>query len=734
MSESASTTARPPSARALATEVAGLLTRSHVRRRALLVRTLEHLAPEIVPLIPRGAAVRAARSHPERIVELEARLVRAFADAAVRATVTDVAAAVVAANAVASADAAQIELMPIDALLSDVVGLDLIDGYPVPVGGWRAPWHGGRPPFVLGFSPASPPTIDLPPTVELAHPKPPTAGEPPKAPGDGAAKPSKRRRKPPAGPATITAYPLLRPVGETPEHEVTIVPGTPLTLLVGIEAERVDRRQSITGGLGEIAIGEPITIRLAYDPKAFEIGADAREITVTPTAEEPYPRVSITIRPLSDPDAAADERRIAAHYFVGGVLRGIAVRALRIAGSAASPTQTSPGVIDLSPLVEESPPDVVLAVYRADAVTAGTYFLAAFPADPAVPPPPVGRIAIDAAAVVSVAELYRRAEAGGDAYIRYSEIIGAGVEIGRAIPQAIRATLQTIAAKATKKAPATMLLLTDDTVVPWELAAFVGDERLASKAGGGSPLLGAHFAIGRWPVSVQSVTRAPASEPIDVRRAALVTADYSEGIGGWEPLPGAVAEIRALTTSYAPAEVWPPVWRTIDANLGAEVDVIHFALHGTYTGRDGEDGLVFINERDTGERDLVYLGRRAIDARMTRTPPPFPRRPLVFLNACQVGRARTVLGDYSGLAASLIGAGARAVVACTWNIDDGVAGSISKRFYASADKGIAPAEILRRVRASYVVGPDTPAAKAPSPTLVAYQFYGHPRLRVSRIR
>jgi len=586
--------------------------------------------------------------------------------------------------------------------------------------GSRNPGSGERidRPARPGRGPATSPGPDEPATAgaELETAEPEASG--PEASDDSGTPP------PPA-------YPVLRQQGEKADEDLAIASGAEFVLEVGI-APAPDRRQSISGGLGTVRAGEPITIRLAYDPAAFEIAQST--VTVTPTKDDTHPVVPVPVFAKVLDNPTIENRRIAAHFFVDGILRGIAVRTFREAGMPEASTRTSPAVIDLSPLVGEEPPDVVLAVYRADAVTAGSFFVAAFPRDPAVAPPPTGRIHADGGTQGFIADLYRRAEGGGDAYGRYLEIVGAGAEIGGAIPAPIRATLREIASGATKKKPATMLLLTDDAIVPWELAVFPGDDSLESKAGKDSPFLGAHFAIGRWPLnSTSNQTPPPDAVPVDVRATALVTADYGDGVGGWDPLEGAVKEIERLKTTYAPADVWPPLWRDVLRNLESEVDVIHFALHGTYEGRDDEDGLVFIDEKD-GVRSLVYVGAKKIAARASLKPKILPNRPFVFVNACQVGRARTNLGNYSGIAASLIAAGARGVVACTWNVDDGVAGSISATFYTQADKGVPVAEIVRAQRARYVVRADTVDAKAPSPTLLAYQYYGHPGLRVIRAR
>jgi hypothetical protein len=530
-------------------------------------------------------------------------------------------------------------------------------------------------------------------------------------------------------PRTVEAFPLLRPQGVKPDDDFAVAEGVPFELEVGIAAS-LDRALAATGGLGDVVLGTRITIHLAYDPAQFEIKGSL-PVVVTPTKDDPFPSTTVRVLPLHLGATRVENRRIAAHFLIDGSLRGIAVRAFREAGEPPPPSNSTPARIDLAPLVNEDPPDIILAVYRADIATRGTYFIAAFPRDVTITPPPIGRVILDEATAAAVADLYSTAERAADPRARYLELRGCARDIGLALPAPLRAVLKQIAEDAPEERAATMLLLTDDPSVPWELAMFPRAERLSSAPGGDAPWLGAHFSIGRWPISA-SAERAlkPEAGPIDVQRTALVTAGYEGSVGGWKPLAGALAEVEELKTSYAPAEVWKPLRMELLEKLATDVDVVHFAMHGKYDPRGVEDGLVFI-DGPAGKRRATYLGSRMLAGRIDEDPPLLPRRPFVFLNACQVGRtSKKNLGDYGGLAAVLLDAGARGVVACTWNVDDGVAGSISSEFYAGIDAGHTPAELLRRVRARYVVEDGQATDSVPSATLIAYQFYGHPNLRV----
>jgi CHAT domain-containing protein len=86
-----------------------------------------------------------------------------------------------------------------------------------------------------------------------------------------------------------------------------------------------------------------------------------------------------------------------------------------------------------------------------------------------------------------------------------------------------------------------------------------------------------------------------------------------------------------------------------------------------------------------------------------------------------------VLGDYAGIAEAFLFAGASGVIAPLWSIDDVIAREIALRFYQRALAGEAPADVLRNERAAFRDDPSVVSS-----TYFAYQFYGHPAMRLTR--
>ncbi|HZX55106.1 MAG TPA: CHAT domain-containing protein, partial [Ilumatobacteraceae bacterium] len=223
--------------------------------------------------------------------------------------------------------------------------------------------------------------------------------------------------------------------------------------------------------------------------------------------------------------------------------------------------------------------------------------------------------------------------------------------------------------------------------------------------------LGAQVPIGRWVLAVDR-PKLPPPRLVHVDGMVVISGRYEQP--GWSRLEAAEAEAAALVSDYQAVGVDAVGDKVVKCLRGdPAADVLHFCLHGKYDPGSAKQGLVLID----GEviDPLVVKGGS------------LAKGPLVFLNACQVGSGQETLGDYAGLAESFLFAGAAAVVAPLWSIDDAVASALAERFYSEAFTGEALAEIVRAERACFGV-----AEGQSSSTLMAFQFFGHPEMRLVR--
>jgi len=98
------------------------------------------------------------------------------------------------------------------------------------------------------------------------------------------------------------------------------------------------------------------------------------------------------------------------------------------------------------------------------------------------------------------------------------------------------------------------------------------------------------------------------------------------------------------------------------------------------------------------------------------------KAPLIFLNACEVGRTTPALIGSGGFAIEFIKAGARCVIAPLWSVKDDLANQVALDFYqeALAARSRPFAEILAGIkRRSY-------ATQGAEDSFAAYCLYGDP--------
>ncbi len=532
------------------------------------------------------------------------------------------------------------------------------------------------------------------------------------------------------GEADRSAYPRLE-VSGTERPDVVVV-DQPFTVTFGIGPRR-DRALVGSGALS-FAPGETVELEvvLLYDPTSIEVTERPRA-TLTVTDLQPYPSVSLTCTARYGEDLSP-ERRLGLQVLRDGAVVGVAWRTIvavdsadRVA-AAVVPVRRDVELLDLSPLVGDQAPDLVVSVCRADAGS-NTFVWTAYAADPTVQVPDLpstSTLEDDVAAFAT--ETRRSIQFSADPSQDYVDLAGRAIRIGRAVPPSVQDALRAVVGAAGRTTAPAVLLLTEELTVPWELAA--PTPPLASTWGGTSPFLGAHAAISRWPLTEHQPRPRPRSA-VAVRTGLVLTADYT-GVAGWGRLESAVQEAADVAKLFDPpaATVEPEMWTVIDLFRGKPPgDVLHLALHGQYDGQGNQEGIVLLAKSPAGGATAQFLTATALETGA------LDQGPFVFLNACQVGTDERVLGDYGGFASTLLRIGATGVVAPLWNVKDDVAGTLARQFYAATLTAADPvpvAEAVRAIRATYTeegVRAGTPGLHA---TLVAYQVFGHPRLRLTR--
>ena len=601
-------------------------------------------------------------------------------------------------------------------------GFEVGGGYrepPTPGPTPRPPTTTAEPPSTVGAEPptagaephttaAEPATAGAEPPTATAEPptataEPPTTGSAGAAAGTGAAGTG-------AGAASIgTGEDPPRSAHARLEAPDAVVAGQAFELVVGL-AEQADRA----------VISEPlvrpatsigaytITIQVIADGFSLAQATDSWRVNLPVTADRPYPAAIIHLVPHGQAEPVRPAS-IRAMFSIDGHPIGLAIRPVAVVREAAllseAPAPPAEPGWDMSLPSGAIAPDLTVRIERAESQSSGRLLVQLLTADPTIPVP-------DAPLVVDIgrdpAQDLQRVIAQMNAVegrpTQYVSLRGIGLTIADQLPTVFWDVLREVAGRLDR--PPMVLFLSAEPYVPWELA--IVDPPLDPAA---PPFLSAQANVGRW-VLGQRRPKLPPPTSVPIDSLAVVSGVYT--LPGWEQLVEAEAEAADLAAAYGAASVNATTTDVLNLLRGnPSADLIHFAVHGNYDGEGLEDGLILVDGTA-----LDPLAIRGV---------PIEGAPFVFLNACQVGRGNEVLGDHAGMAEAFLFAGASGVIAPLWSIDDRVAREIAIRFYERALAGESPADILRTERSAFRDSPEVTSS-----TYLAYQYFGHPALRLAR--
>lgn len=508
--------------------------------------------------------------------------------------------------------------------------------------------------------------------------------------------------------------------------------GTPFDVVVGLATTA----QSGVTSSGQIELSAPagatiIKVDIQVVADGF-LAPDGWRRTLPVEVADPT-AASVIVRLVALPqDEPVRLTSIIVHYIADGVARGSASRNVvveKVAGAAPPPDNRGqawlaagepPPAMTLEPTTAR--PDVELDIAKPDKNATGGRYCCVVRNAHGVPVPD-GPLEIDLGddAKTFAKQLIDQVRqwSGDDLVDNLLETVG--VTVAAKLPDAFWKTLRAVADKVTDR-PITFQLNSAEPYVPWELALV--DPPLDPSR---PHYLSAQLVMGRW-ILGDSTVASPPRNSIVVKTMAVMAGMYSASTG-LRPLPEAQAEAQALTATFAalpavPLDCTPANLKSLlDASLnylfkpvgGAEA--VHFAGHGEVDpSRPGEAALYLSN----GKALTPLFFRRS------RLGTEFS--PFIFLNACMVGTAGEMLGDYGGFPGNCLAGGFSGLLAPLWAVNDSVARTFALTFY---DEALAVgdhrsvAEVLRDLRANY-------KSEHPVSSYLAYVYYGNPFLTLSR--
>ncbi len=559
--------------------------------------------------------------------------------------------------------------------------------------------------------PASPPGTGTPPatTPPDTEPGQPTGPLPPPPPGS-------LPESPGADDAMTPSTTRLHPHLDAPDR---VDSGASITVTIGVGAEAQPGLTTSGDGM-EVQVDDAgeVVFEVMVLAQGFTVHGARSELRVAATAPDKK-RLTITLD--ADEVTAVTRTIIEVQYGQAGTPIGRAWREIVIAPAGATVTgEVQSGALPVMAGGQEAADLTVMAVGGQDDRTMLWTFFS--PHDVALPDQAVAwNLEAASAKDLALQQVLKMAKATKSP-LSDNEMRGLATAVADAMPPAFWQVLGEVAGAPTVASDRTpsLLLVTDEPWVPWELAATSEDYLAPELVDPDVPaFLGAQFAMGRWLVPRQrGRVESPALPPPtthEVAGMALVIGDYAASIN-WRKLPEAQAEGEELATRY-PASRWTATASDMDRLLdndldGQPGDILHMACHGATDPDNLQWSGIILSDDEDRLSPLMIRGSVF----------PRERRPLVFLNACQVGQGVDGLSDSGSLGAAFIREGATGFVAPLWEVDDALASSLALDFYRDTlERDCTVGEALRRARSTW-----TPTTA----TRLAYVYWGHPDLRL----
>jgi hypothetical protein len=283
-----------------------------------------------------------------------------------------------------------------------------------------------------------------------------------------------------------------------------------------------------------------------------------------------------------------------------------------------------------------------------------------------------------------------------------------GLDITAYIPDQFFEVLEAV--HAAIKRPPTLLLLTNETYVPWELAYLHTPLDRAAP-----PFLAAQTVMGRWVEEPHVML--PPTVGLNITRFTAVASEYGRESGsGQRKLVMALAEQKALEAKWQTVNLEAKVdeIRTLVSGTAIPGHLVHFAIHGYSDPAANNQTLILADGSQIPASAMTGAYRCG----------GTPRFSFVFLNACQVGAPGRSLGHAGGFPGELVRRGTMGFIAPLWDVHDQDAHDAALAFYDDVfTHGRKVGEALLERRRKY-------ADKSATP--LAYIYYGHPALRLQR--
>jgi CHAT domain-containing protein len=245
-----------------------------------------------------------------------------------------------------------------------------------------------------------------------------------------------------------------------------------------------------------------------------------------------------------------------------------------------------------------------------------------------------------------------------------------------------------------------LLITSDEPWMPWEMVKpYVRDEVAGTEES--LPYWAESFQIARW------LAGRGTAGSVEVVAARLVAPELD--------LAYVEDEKRAYEAmAQNGVGIAPPLQKRSEVQaLIAEggVQLVHIAAHGSFDAEDPARSKLTLADGSLTPEDLSPSATKGLRA----------ARPLVFINACSVGRLGLSLTGLGGWADKLVNVGrVGAFIGTLWEVNDRLAAAFAQHFYERLFAGDTLGEAFHAARLH------TRDLDPANPTWLAYTLYGDP--------
>ena len=249
----------------------------------------------------------------------------------------------------------------------------------------------------------------------------------------------------------------------------------------------------------------------------------------------------------------------------------------------------------------------------------------------------------------------------------------------------------------------TIQILSDEAWIPWEL---IKPYRRTDDAIEEAPFLSERFQLSRWLAGCD-----PGSQRFNLHKLRALFGDLNlEAVGKERSALEALASQQHLTF----AAVDPTTSAVFALLKEGGFHGLHFACHGEFDVANPDHSQLRLSHGEQLQPSDISGERTAFGK----------DHPLIFLNACETGRAEVALVGLGGWVPQFLKAGAAAFVGATWAASDESAHLFASCFYAALLAGKTLGAATQEARLAI--------KKVGDPTWLAYAVYGDPNLRILR--